>query len=103
MKNTIQIATQSGCGSPFTVDQTKPPWKEDALMYHSGKACLCTWAKLSKKVEKIDTDNPKYYAYKYDLIPLLMANTKRKTQTTVVVSGDREYSSRSYFFYPLIH
>lgn len=42
-----------------------------------GNACLCNWEELSTKVEKTGSEDPKYYACKYDLMPLLMEYTKR--------------------------
>ena len=50
-------------------------WVKDSSI--KGNACLCTWDELSTKAKKIGNEDPKYYACKYDLMPLLMEYIKR--------------------------
>ena len=50
-------------------------WVKDSSI--KGNACLCTWEQLSTRVEKTNNEDPKYYACKYDLMPLLMEYKKR--------------------------
>ena len=50
-------------------------WTKDSAI--KGNACLCTWKELSTKVEPAGDSDPKYYACKYDLMPLLMEYRKR--------------------------
>lgn len=50
-------------------------WTKDTSI--KGNACLCTWEELSTKSERNGNVDPKYYACKYDLMPLLMEYKKQ--------------------------